>query len=334
MKIAKRAVACFIVVLFIVATVWGAWDKDKPAAGTSLRSSIVEMLANNTALQTAFDAEHDFGDSTQTGSHTPGSARAFFQDAAPTAQVDGGAFAATDLGSLWFDTNASPDNLCYVLTATTPTWTKLSVSLLAEIVATANTWGAHQSLGAGFDLLGSTSSDINFGSGNFTVDGATGDTVVGGTLNVTGIATLGDGSLATTQSAADNSAKLATTEYADRKEATLVTQATASIFGTRTFNNTVAGALVHTTIYQSQCDGFLTISRLGDVGDEFTVYIEQGDSSPDIVVALVEMNANQQNAFTVPIRKDDYVQVALTSGSSAITYMSFVPIGTGGLVAQ
>lgn len=186
MKILKRAFACFVIVLFITAVVWGAWDKDKPAAGTSLRSSNPELLANQSALQTALDAEHDFGSSTQTGSHTPGSARAFFQDAAPSTQIDGGAFAATDLGSLWFDTNATPDNLYYVLTATTPTWTLISTSLIAEVVATANTWGAHQTFGAGFDLLGSATSDITWNTDKFTVAGATGDVVIAGTLDVTG----------------------------------------------------------------------------------------------------------------------------------------------------
>ena len=182
----KRMLMLFIVGLFIAAIAWGAWDKDKPAAGTSLRSSNPEILANNTALQTALDAEHDFGGSTQTGSHTPGSARAFFQDDAPTTQIDGDAFAATDLGSLWFDTNATPDNLYYVLTAYagSGTWTKVSVSLIAEIVATANTWGAHQTFGAGFDLKGSATSDILWN--NFTVAGATGNTLVPGTLDVTG----------------------------------------------------------------------------------------------------------------------------------------------------
>ncbi len=42
-------------------------------------------------------------------------------------------------------------------------------------------------LGAGADLIGSTTSDINFGSGNFTVAGATGNTEVGGTLTIDNI---------------------------------------------------------------------------------------------------------------------------------------------------
>lgn len=52
--------------------------------------------------------------------------------------------------------------------------------------------------------------------------------VVGGTLNVTGVATLGNGSVATTQSVGDNSTKVATTAYADRAGMTAGTTNTAS----------------------------------------------------------------------------------------------------------
>ena len=48
----------------------GVWDKAKPAASTTLKASNPELLANNTALETAIDADHDFTTSgTQTGRH-------------------------------------------------------------------------------------------------------------------------------------------------------------------------------------------------------------------------------------------------------------------------
>lgn len=214
MKIFKKALMVAMMVFFITATVYGVWDKDKPTAGTSLRASIVEMLANDTALETALNREHEFstgGTVADQAHHKKGSARAYFQDAAPGTRVDGTAFTSEDLGSLWFDTNATPDNLYYVLTATTPTWTLVSTSLIAEMVATANTWGAHQTLGAGYDLLGSTSSDINIGSGNFTVTGATGATVaqsldiastvvIVGTIDDDSMAAATDTTLATSES--------------------------------------------------------------------------------------------------------------------------------------
>jgi hypothetical protein len=47
-----------------------AWDKAKPAVGTSLRSSNPEMLANNTALESAIGQDHEFSTGgTNSGKH-------------------------------------------------------------------------------------------------------------------------------------------------------------------------------------------------------------------------------------------------------------------------
>ncbi len=47
-----------------------AFDKDKPAATTSLRASNPEMLANNSALETALGANHEFSTGgSNTGNH-------------------------------------------------------------------------------------------------------------------------------------------------------------------------------------------------------------------------------------------------------------------------
>jgi hypothetical protein len=138
------------------------------------------------------------------GNHQQGSARAFWQDGAPTTQIDGTAWTNNDTGSLWFDTNSSPDNLVYVLTnyASTGTWTLLSTSMVAEIVAAAHSWADVQTfdlqtvhtlgilsngnitLGAGDDLVGSATSDITINTNKFTVSGATGDTLIGGKLDL------------------------------------------------------------------------------------------------------------------------------------------------------
>ena len=72
--------------------------------------------------------------------------RLILQDAEPSTRTDGAAFAAGDLGSIWIDSNSTIDNTMYILTATTPTWTKISVSLTAEIVAVAHTWAAAQKI--------------------------------------------------------------------------------------------------------------------------------------------------------------------------------------------
>ena len=60
----------------------------------------------------------------------------------------------------------------------------LSDSLTVSGMITAN---GGVTLGAGDDLIGSSTSDITINTNKFTVAGASGNTVVGGTLNVTGI---------------------------------------------------------------------------------------------------------------------------------------------------
>ncbi len=329
MKTLKRACACFVIVLFITAIAYGVWDKDKPAAGTSLRSSNPEILANNTALQTAIDAEHDFGDSTQTGSHTPGSARAFFQDAAPTTQIDGHGFAQTDLGSLWFDTDSSIDNQFHVLTATTPTWTPVSTEIMAFMLASGRVFGS---------TLGVTG-DFAVNTNKFQVTAASGNTLVAGTLDVTGnidpttYETTNGGFLDEDNMASDAADKVASQQsikaYA---EAALATQATASIFGTRTTLDTVAGTLAVTSIYRAQCDGFL-VGYAGAQNAYVVVYVEPSDTSPDTAL-YKDRNYGEQGTgggFMVPVKKDDYVQVTTSSGAAVVYWQ---PIGTGGLVKQ
>ena len=124
-----------------------AYNKNKPASSTSLRDSNPQILANWDALEIALNREHEFstgGTVADQAHHKKGSARCYFQDAEPTTRRDGTSFTSEDLGSLWFDTNSSPDNLFYVLTATTPTWTLISTSLIAEMVAAAHSWAAAQ----------------------------------------------------------------------------------------------------------------------------------------------------------------------------------------------
>ncbi len=55
-----------------------------------------------------------------------------------------------------------------------------------------STFNNHINLGAGDDLLGSTTSDINIGSGNFTVAGATGAMDVDGAVTLNGTVAVGD----------------------------------------------------------------------------------------------------------------------------------------------
>lgn len=82
------------------------------------------------------------------------------------------------------------------------------------------TLAASSTLGVtGATTLSSTlaiTGNVSVNTNKFTVAASSGNTLVAGTLTVTGAASLGNGSTATTQSANDNSTKLATTAYVDR----------------------------------------------------------------------------------------------------------------------
>ncbi len=189
MKQAKR----FMLPVIIVLVSWlpwllGAFDAGKPAASTSLRSSNPEILANWSQIQTALNLDHEFAGTdsgTQTGKHEvltmqeESSAGASSTNEGHFQTIDGGsqpelAFTSEDGDELQFTKDGdlySSDN--FVIDGT---------STLTGAIAAA----ASITLGAGADLIGSSTSDITFNTNKFTVAGATGNTVVAGTLDVTG----------------------------------------------------------------------------------------------------------------------------------------------------
>ncbi|KKK62065.1 hypothetical protein LCGC14_3008070, partial [marine sediment metagenome] len=157
MKQAKR----FTLPVIIVLVSWlpwllGAFDKDKPAASTSLRSSNPEILANWSQIQTALNLDHEFAGTaagTQTGKHEvltmqeESSAGASSTNEGHFQIIDGGsqpelAFTSEDGDELQFTKDGdlySSDNLVVDGTST----------LTGAIGA-----GASITLGTGADLIG------------------------------------------------------------------------------------------------------------------------------------------------------------------------------------
>ena len=206
------------------------WNTGAPNNEALVGNAYQEVQDLRKGVGIRMDKEHvTAASSSAGGEHKQGSARAFFQDTAPTTQLDGGAWIAGDTGSLWFDTNSTPDNIVYVLTnhASTGTWTLLSVSMIAEIVAAAHQWADVQTfdvqtvhtlgilsnaditLGAADDLVGSATSAINMNA--FDVDengvGTIGTSfniastvVVVGTIDDDTMGTATDTTLATSES--------------------------------------------------------------------------------------------------------------------------------------
>ena len=98
-----------------------------------------------------------------------------------------------------------------------------------------NCWGYFDGTGGAENYMGQlavgTASNKNTAGKKFDV---LGDTKLDGALDVTGIATLGNGSVATTQSANDNSTKIATTAYVDSAVGSIVPSNTVTITGNTT----------------------------------------------------------------------------------------------------
>ncbi len=208
-----------VIFIVLLSVCYGAFDKDKPAATTSLRNSNPEILANWAALETAIAQDHEFSTGgTNSGKHEvltmeeETSAGASSTNELHVQAIDGGSgqpeFAITseDGDELQMTKDGdlySSDNLVVVGTST---------------LGGAVTANGGITLGAGDDLIGSATSDITFNTDKFTVAGDTGNTLVAGTLDVTGEATVGslaDGTALTTSAAPSADAEVANKKYVD-----------------------------------------------------------------------------------------------------------------------
>lgn len=187
-----------------------AWIVGEPIEGILAPDFNNVIRDNNAALETALDAWIRFATGgTQTGQPRQGSARPYFQDAAPTTRLDGDHFDSTDLGTPWIDSNASPDNQYNILTAAdgagTNTWTPISTEIIAALLAANRIFAG---------TLKSTG-DFTVGANKFTVVAATGNTVIAGTLGVTGVATVAKGSLLASSDAPTTDPMIANKKYID-----------------------------------------------------------------------------------------------------------------------
>jgi len=117
-----------------------AWDKTKCAEGILAPDFNDEVREQYVDLEAALTKEMNFatgGTASLQGILKRGSARMFAQAGAPATRIDGSAFASTDLGLIWIDTD---NNKIYTLTAITPTWTLISSEIIATLLAAARTF--------------------------------------------------------------------------------------------------------------------------------------------------------------------------------------------------
>ena len=204
----------FLYLVLAILCVWcplfmAAWDKDKPSSSTSLRNSNPEILANWSALETSFGAFHEYSTG---GSNTGENLSIKFNTpiSTPTNAANKSFLYEKDVSAVvelhWLDESGNE----LQMTSGGDLFSSAGLT-----VTSASTFNGSITLGAGDDLIGSATSDITFNTDKFTVAGDTGNTLIAGTLDVTGVATLGDASLLKTSAAPTTDAMIANKKYVD-----------------------------------------------------------------------------------------------------------------------
>ncbi len=124
-------------------------------------------------------------------------------------------------------------------------------------------------------------------------------------------------------------AALANKLYTDTKEAALVTQSTASIFGPWTDKDSGGSvALAKDEIYRVGSDGFVYVYKSTQ---NATIIGLTDSSNPPTTIRQQANHATEVMCINFAVRKDDYWKVTITTGTPTIFWL---PIGTGTSVKQ
>lgn len=295
----------------------GVWNKAKPASSTSLRSSNPEILANWVAIEAALGQDHEFSTGgTNSGNHEvltmeeEASAGASSTDEGHLQVIDGGsqpemAYTSEDGDELQFTKDGdlySSDNLVVDGTST----------LTGAIGAAASI-----TLGAGADLIGSSTSDITFNTNKFTVAGDTGNTLIAGTLDVTGateitgVATLGDGSLLKTSAAPSTDAMIANKKYVDD------TTAFADYDATNPKNDSEGNEMLKAHAYLAATDGFVSVQAVLGAAQLLSGFVDDTSNPAGAGIKVQESEsdaAGQSRSIFLVVAAGEHFEI--TSGAN------------------
>lgn len=272
----------FIIIILLPVICFGAWDKDKPASSTSLRSSNPEILANFSALESTIGAFHEFS----TGGSNTGEAISVKFNApisTPTNVANKGFLYGKDVSAVielhWLDESGTE----LQITSGGDLYSSNNLTIVGTSTFTgAVTANGGITLGAGNDLIGSATSDITFNTNKFTVAGDTGNTVIAGTCDITGateitgIATLGDGSLTKTTAAPSTDAMIANKKYVDTG-ADSVIKAWVKFDGSNGASPTILASLNVASVVRNST-GVYTITWATDFGSTHYACVPVADS--------------------------------------------------------
>ena len=304
----------FALIILCASVSMAAFDKDKPASSTSLRNSNPEILANWSALETAMDQDHDFTTGgTQTGTHDQIKFTAPISTPSNVANV--GFLYSKDVAAVvefhWEDESGNEVQMTSAGSLGSATTNFLVNTITSSGLITAN---AGVTLGAGDDLIGSATSDITFNTDKFTVAGATGNTLVAGTLDVTGVATIGDASLLATSAAPSTDAMIANKKYVDDQ----------LDFSANTTQDADAATLVVSVTYTATSDGFVYCKfNFSDADNELTITLGDGTELTQTAV-----NNSDFVSFTCPVASGETFLITEngTQTTNEITWRSRGPL--------
>lgn len=242
--------------------------------------------------------------------HKQGSAVAWYlaTGSIPALDVEGNALAATDNGRMWLD---STTKIFYALDDySDPT------------------------VGGGWVAMGHLLGDIAINTNKFTVARATGNTAIAGTLDVTGatevtgVATVGDGSLTKTSAAPTTDAMLANKKYVNDEDT-----ANVPVGAAPTANDSTPTAMLKAHVYKAQTAGFVNayVVYTGTL-QIYVSSIDAGAAGGSKIADVSTAVGSGYNTGTVFVPKDYYFDVA--SGGTPTIYWTPLIAGGGAPVDQ
>lgn len=299
-----------------------AWLKGEPHEGILAPDFNDVIRDNNAALEAYLNKEHIFSTGGVVADqimHKQGSARPFFQDTAPATRADGSAFASTDLGMLWIDSNSTPDNQLNILTATTPTWTPVSTEIIATLLASARTFAAAVT----FDVAAILSKAPTLTEGIVANDAYLQGRNVAGDGNID-LIKVGTNDLPTLPDSAEMASSAAPVEdeaIANKKYVDDQITANAHAFGAWAVKS------ASTTSYTAQAttDGIVTAFGASSQGhvDGFTDSNANPTTQKTAAVHAGGSYGSHEIGITMPVKKNDYYKVTSTFNVK----VEFLPIG-------
>lgn len=314
--------------LIIVLVAWlpmfiGAWDKDKPAATTTMRASNPQILANNVALETALGANHEFSTGgTNSGKHTT----IVMQEQSSITT------AANEMGLYCKDLGTAPGlYLRPQSDGTAIQWSDISAKIVNAAMA-ADSIDSAQYVDGSIDAVHLAADVID--ETKIADDGIDSEHYNDGSIDAAHLATdvidetkladdgidsehYNDGSIDNVHLASD-----------------VITSGTTPIFGSWTAKDSgTSDDLVKDEVYRVGSDGFVCAYANNNPSVNMIIYSDGSNPPTTLRMSVQSYASDREHCFTIPVRKNDYWEIN-AGAAGATPVIQWLPIGTGTCVKQ